>query len=314
MADDNDRWLHRVPGSRELAWVVRSLGADVYDDLLAIDGRVTYSERMTAARARVEAEIARSFAVASASRSERRVGDVTVVSAMCDGHPSEIADAWGKQATNTVFALWDAKSLAVSFRRSPDCRVDLSHLAAALGGGGHARPRAQRCPSSAACSSTRSRRGSRRRSDEARPDAHRARRRRTSTGRSRSIGSTSGLRVVHERNDGGMRVVWLGEDEPEVDFVLVLLPIGAPSGARGNLLHLGFAVGSREEVDAAAAAARADGILAVEPVYGWADRRLLLHRRRPGREPGRVLVRAADQSSGLASDRETGRSVEDPGR
>jgi oligoribonuclease NrnB/cAMP/cGMP phosphodiesterase (DHH superfamily) len=138
MADDNDRWLHRVPGSRELAWVVRSLGADVYDDLLAIDGGLTYTERMTAARARVEAEIARSFAVASASRSERRVGDVTVVSAMCDGHPSEIADAWGKQATNTVFALWDAKSLAVSLRRSPDCRVDLSHVAAALGGGGHA--------------------------------------------------------------------------------------------------------------------------------------------------------------------------------
>jgi nanoRNase/pAp phosphatase (c-di-AMP/oligoRNAs hydrolase) len=138
MADDNDRWLHRVPGSRELAWVVRSLGADVYDDLLAIDGGLTYTERMTGARARVEAEIARSFAVASASRSERRVGDVTVVSAMCDGHPSEIADAWGKQATNTVFALWDAKSLAVSLRRSPDCRVDLSHVAAALGGGGHA--------------------------------------------------------------------------------------------------------------------------------------------------------------------------------
>jgi oligoribonuclease NrnB/cAMP/cGMP phosphodiesterase (DHH superfamily) len=138
MADDNDRWLHRVPGSRELAWVVRSLGADVYDDLLAIDGRLTYTARMTAARARVEAEIARSFAVASATRSERRVGDVTVVSAMCDGHPSEIADAWGKQATNTVFALWDAKSLAVSLRRSPDCRVDLSHVAAALGGGGHA--------------------------------------------------------------------------------------------------------------------------------------------------------------------------------
>jgi oligoribonuclease NrnB/cAMP/cGMP phosphodiesterase (DHH superfamily) len=138
MADDNDRWLHRVPGSRELAWVVRSLGPDVYDDLLAIDGGLTYTARMTAARARVEAEIAHSFAVASATRSERRVGNVTVVSAMCDGHPSEIADGWGKQATNTVFALWDAKSLAVSLRRSPDCQVDLSRVAAALGGGGHA--------------------------------------------------------------------------------------------------------------------------------------------------------------------------------
>lgn len=77
-----------------------------------------------------------------------------------------------------------------------------------------------------------------------------------------------GLRVVHERNDGGMRVVWLGEDEPEVDFVLVLLPIRSPAVAGGNLLHLGFAVGSRDEVDAAAAAARADGILAADPVHG----------------------------------------------
>jgi len=37
-----------------------------------------------------------------------------------------------------VFALFDAKSLSVSLRRSPDCEVDLSHLARAFGGGGHA--------------------------------------------------------------------------------------------------------------------------------------------------------------------------------
>ena len=138
MADDNDRWLHRVPGSRELAWVVRSLGADAYGELLALDERVTYSPRMQAARARVEAEIAHSFAVADASRTERRVGGVTLVAAMCDGHPSEVADAWGKTIPNAVFALYDAESLSVSFRRSPDCTVDLSRLAAGLGGGGHA--------------------------------------------------------------------------------------------------------------------------------------------------------------------------------
>jgi nanoRNase/pAp phosphatase (c-di-AMP/oligoRNAs hydrolase) len=60
------------------------------------------------------------------------------VAAVCDGHPSEVADAWGKRATRTVFALYDAQSLAVSLRRSPDCTVDLSRIAAALGGGGHA--------------------------------------------------------------------------------------------------------------------------------------------------------------------------------
>src|SRR5207247_2560235 len=74
MADDNDRWLHRVPGSRELAWVVRSLGEEAYAELLAVDERVTYSPRMAAARARVEAEIAHSFAVANASRTERPLG------------------------------------------------------------------------------------------------------------------------------------------------------------------------------------------------------------------------------------------------
>jgi oligoribonuclease NrnB/cAMP/cGMP phosphodiesterase (DHH superfamily) len=138
MADDNDRWLHRVPGSRELAWVVRSLGEEAYADLLNIDERVTYSPRMAAARARVEAEIAHSLAVANASRIERPLDQATLVTAVCDGHPSEIADAWGKQSQNTVFALYDARSLAVSLRRSPDCTVDLSRVAASLGGGGHA--------------------------------------------------------------------------------------------------------------------------------------------------------------------------------
>jgi catechol 2,3-dioxygenase-like lactoylglutathione lyase family enzyme len=76
------------------------------------------------------------------------------------------------------------------------------------------------------------------------------------------------LHVVHERVDGGMRVVWLGEDPSDVDFVIVLLPVNdLPPPGPASLRHLGFAVRSRQEVDAAAAAARADGILVVEPVY-----------------------------------------------
>jgi oligoribonuclease NrnB/cAMP/cGMP phosphodiesterase (DHH superfamily) len=138
MADDNDRWLHKVPGSRELAWVVRALGPDAYEDFLALDERVTYTPRMTAARARVGAEIERSFAVASASRVEHFAAGVRVIAAVCDGHPSEIADAWGKDTPGAIFALYDATSLTVSLRRSPDCEVDLSKVAEALGGGGHA--------------------------------------------------------------------------------------------------------------------------------------------------------------------------------
>ena len=138
MADDNDRWLHRVPGSRELAWVVHALGEDAYPDLLAIDEGITYTPRMTAARARVAAEIARSLAIAKASRVERQVSGIRLVTAVCDGYPSEVADAWGRETRSAVFALWDARSLAVSLRRSPDCQVDLSRVAGALGGGGHA--------------------------------------------------------------------------------------------------------------------------------------------------------------------------------
>jgi len=138
MADDNDRWLHRIPGSRELAWTVSALDADAYTELLATDAAVTYTPRMREALARAQAEIEASFATARASRIERRVGDVNLVVAVCDGHPSEIADAWGKESQNAVFALYDAKSLAVSLRRSPDCSVDLSRVAASLGGGGHA--------------------------------------------------------------------------------------------------------------------------------------------------------------------------------
>jgi catechol 2,3-dioxygenase-like lactoylglutathione lyase family enzyme len=78
-----------------------------------------------------------------------------------------------------------------------------------------------------------------------------------------------GLQVVHERADGGTRVVWLAEREEDVDFVLVLLElVGEPPLRPWTLQHLGFAVASREEVDAAAAAGRADGILAVEPRDG----------------------------------------------
>ena len=76
------------------------------------------------------------------------------------------------------------------------------------------------------------------------------------------------LHVVHDRNDGGMRVVWIAEREEDPSFVLVLFEVsGEPAPGPTTLQHLGFALSSREEVDAAAAAARADGILTMEPIY-----------------------------------------------
>jgi oligoribonuclease NrnB/cAMP/cGMP phosphodiesterase (DHH superfamily) len=140
LADDNDRWLHGVAGSRQLAITVGAMhDTEAYQELLSIDPCVTYSAVMLAAQARAQAEIQRSFAVAERSRVERIVGNgrLRLVTAVCDGYPSEIAGAWGPLTSNTVFALFDTRSLSVSLRRSPDCCIDLSQVAKYLGGGGH---------------------------------------------------------------------------------------------------------------------------------------------------------------------------------
>lgn len=138
-ADDTDRWLHRIPGSHELALVVRAMGAAAaYEDLLAIDRDVTYTPRMREAGKKVGHDLNRSLATAEHLRfSVRLPSGLLLVTSICHGYPSEVADAWGKQARNTVFALYDSKCLTVSLRRSPDCTIDLSRLARRFGGGGH---------------------------------------------------------------------------------------------------------------------------------------------------------------------------------
>lgn len=140
MADDNDRWCHQIPGSRELALTVGAMHElDAYHELTAIDATVRYTVRMQEAAQRVQTELRRSFAVAERSRVVHRLSPdgLRLVTAVCDGYAGEIADAWGKARSNSVFALYDARSLGVSLRRSPDCTVDLSRLARSLGGGGH---------------------------------------------------------------------------------------------------------------------------------------------------------------------------------
>lgn len=72
------------------------------------------------------------------------------------------------------------------------------------------------------------------------------------------------LHVVHDRTDHGVRVVWLS-DRPQ-DPTLVLVFFQKPvTPAPSTLQHLGFAVESRADVDAAAAKARAEGVLEIEP-------------------------------------------------
>lgn len=140
MADDNDRWLHRIPGSRELALSVAALpGLDGFHELLQLDASGMSTPRMQEAAERAAEELQRSFVIAERSQTVRRIPNspLTLVTAVCAGYSSDIAEAWSAAASQTIFALFDAKSTSVSFRRSLDCDVDLSHLARDLGGGGH---------------------------------------------------------------------------------------------------------------------------------------------------------------------------------
>lgn len=77
-----------------------------------------------------------------------------------------------------------------------------------------------------------------------------------------------GMRVVHERkeSDTGKSIVWIAEPGRERDFIIVLLP-GGPGRrqAENDFSHFGFALDSREAVDAVARRGDAAGCLAWPP-------------------------------------------------
>jgi len=141
MADDVDRWVLRVPRSRELALAVRAMEqAQAYRVLLAMDSNITYTAEVEAALERVTEALSASLSMAEDTRHVARVGasGVAVVAAECEDYAGEIADRWNADFGEAVFALYDRRSDAISLRRTPSCTVDLSRLAAAFGGGGHA--------------------------------------------------------------------------------------------------------------------------------------------------------------------------------
>ena len=75
-----------------------------------------------------------------------------------------------------------------------------------------------------------------------------------------------GMVVVHERIDAGRRVVWLAEPGREQEFIFVMVPGGAGrEQAANDYSHFGFALESRDAIDAIAAKARAAGYLVWEP-------------------------------------------------
>lgn len=75
-----------------------------------------------------------------------------------------------------------------------------------------------------------------------------------------------GMRVFHERPGKGSRIVWMAEPGKERELIFVIMPGGMDrSLAENDYSHFGFAMASREEVDAVAELARADGCLIWEP-------------------------------------------------
>lgn len=62
-----------------------------------------------------------------------------------------------------------------------------------------------------------------------------------------------GLHIAHERETHGVRVAWLAEPGKDDEFVMVLINGGAPRPqAEDDFSHLGFALESKEAVDAIA--------------------------------------------------------------
>jgi len=76
----------------------------------------------------------------------------------------------------------------------------------------------------------------------------------------------AGLAVVHDRDGNGKRVVWLAEPGLEHRFILVFIA-GGPCRVQpaNDFSHLGFALASKQSVDAIAARADAAGCLQWAP-------------------------------------------------
>lgn len=139
IADDHDRWIHRIPESKDWALAVQTLGGvESYHEIMRLrEPKMT--RKLCAALEAGRQAMARSLELARATMVDRLLDNgLTVRSACCFGYSSEVAAELYEGQTHTVIALFDLRSQGVSLRRSADCDVDLSALARVFGGGGHA--------------------------------------------------------------------------------------------------------------------------------------------------------------------------------
>jgi oligoribonuclease NrnB/cAMP/cGMP phosphodiesterase (DHH superfamily) len=146
LADDNDRWVHKLRGSRELALTVAALGGTVaYRELLHLNAEARYSIRMEEAHRTASRELSDSIALATRTRLEKTAEDgLKIVAALCKGYTSEVAEALRQALTKNsgnapraIFLLYNLEDQRISLRRTPSCETDLSRLAGRFGGGGH---------------------------------------------------------------------------------------------------------------------------------------------------------------------------------
>jgi oligoribonuclease NrnB/cAMP/cGMP phosphodiesterase (DHH superfamily) len=139
IADDHDRWVHKIPESSDWALAVQTLGGIAsYREILKLH-EPRMSRKLRHAFELGQDAMRRSVELANATMVDRKLDNgVTVRTACCFGYSSEVAAHLYKGQHRTVVALFDLRSQGVSLRRSADCDIDLSVLAQAYGGGGHA--------------------------------------------------------------------------------------------------------------------------------------------------------------------------------
>lgn len=139
LADDHDRWIHRLEPSRDWALAVQTLGGmESYYELLRLT-TPTMTRALNQALESGRRAMNQSMELARSTLVERALGaGLSLVTACCFGYSSEVAADLYQDRTNAIVALLDMRSGGVSLRRSADCQADLSQIASALGGGGHA--------------------------------------------------------------------------------------------------------------------------------------------------------------------------------
>src|SRR5579885_81890 len=139
IADDHDRWVHRIPESSDWALAVQTLGGVAsYREIVKLD-RPVMTRRLAQALATGQDSMRKSLELARATMVDRELPNgIKVRTACCFGYSSEVASHLYEGQHQTVVALFDLRSQGISLRRSPDSDINLATLAESFGGGGHA--------------------------------------------------------------------------------------------------------------------------------------------------------------------------------